>query len=202
MSPTTLLRIARILRAVRVLRPSAAQRIPATKTVQCSKQEWKFVMLIYSMKEDNYLLVSSYSRFKEETKKVHNLELQQKVQSKSASNSSMIKILERETEKLRNYGLRRWLCRCGLHNCSLLFLLHGTVTAASFTLFTSLSARNSKNSSNGRRPSPPCELLALLHLEERAFPRILLLFVCSCFVIIFFVFLNLPFQSFAVFPST
>lgn len=100
MSPTTLLRIARILRAVRVLRPSAAQRIPATKTVQCSKQEWKFVMLIYSMKEDDYLLVSSYSRFKEEAKKVHNLELQQKVQSKSASNSSMIKILERETEKL------------------------------------------------------------------------------------------------------
>ena len=81
----------------------------------------------------------------------------------------------------------------------MLFLLHGTVTAASFTLFTSLSARNSKNSSNGRRPSPPCELLALLHLEERTFPRILLLFVCSCFVIIFFCFFEFAISIFCSF---
>ncbi len=45
MSPTTLLRIARILRAVRVLRPSAAQTIPATKTVQLCSQHLQVYLL-------------------------------------------------------------------------------------------------------------------------------------------------------------
>ena len=76
-----------------------------------------------------------------------------------------------------------------------LFLLHGT--AVSFTLFTSLSARNPSNSSNGRRPSPPCELLALLHLERNSNSSYLLLFALVIFVIILLV--SLSFQSFAFF---
>ena len=77
-----------------------------------------------------------------------------------------------------------------------LFLLHGT--AVSFTLFTSLSARNPSNSSNGRRPSPPCELLALLHLERNSNSSYLFV---VCFGHLcdnsFSFFVSLSFQSFA-----